>query len=287
MMRSLAFLFVIFIASPGAVFAAEVTKVKGKSVLVDLKGDSAAPGDTFYGIKANGKRGAIIKIVKVKGEKAIGKVSKGKADTGMKLEFKPAKTKVAAKNEEAAEDDGAAETPATSGRSFWGGQAGLTMDKMTAKIDDASSTSMSGMGFSAKGLFDYELFPRVWFRGTTGIESFNVSSGDYCTSGAACNAKLMYLSFDFIGRYVFSEGKVRPWLGGGVGLLFPVTKSASALDSASISTTNVMVITGGVDWYLNPKMYVPISVEMGILPKSDQVEASWIGIRAGIAVPFN
>jgi outer membrane protein W len=117
---------------------------------------------------------------------------------------------------------------------------------------------------------------------------FNVTGAAKCAdlNSQTCDAKIMYWSFDFIGRYVFSNGNIRPWAGAGLGLLFPVSKSATALQASSVATTNVMMVTGGVDWFVNPNLYIPVSVEYGILPKSDEVEANWISLRIGLAVPF-
>jgi hypothetical protein len=277
-------------------FAAEVIKVKGKSALIDLKGDPAAPGDLFYAVKPDGKRAAIIKISKVKGEKAIGKVLKGKAASGYTLELKPSEVAQKSRPKRSSDDPSSEPTsePVGGKRSYWGGYFGFAQDSMDVNVNDFVSgtfrekASLSGNGFSAKGLFDYELFPQVWFRGTTGLEGFSVSGKTACgvNNAEACNADIYYLSFDFLGRYVFSEGSARPWIGAGVGLLFPVSKKATALDSSSISTTNVMILAGGLDWFMSPKMYIPISLEYGLLPKSDEVEATWIALRAGFAVPF-
>ncbi len=288
MMRSLMCLCVFslsLLTTP--LFAAEVLKVKGKSVLIDLKGDPASPGDMFYALKADGKRAAVIQIGKVKGEKAIGKITKGKAQVGMALELKGNQVVSRSKSRSYV-------SPVSDGRSYWGAIFGYGMDSMTVNINDSLDNhfiqkgDLSGSGFSVKGLFDYELFPQVWFRGTSGLEMFNVAGPSKCgaLNQQACNAKINYLSFDFVGRYVFSNSQIRPWLGGGLGLLFPASKSASALQASSIATTNVMMLVGGVDWFLNPNMYVPISIEYGMLPKSDEVEAKWIALRAGIAVPF-
>nr|HMN68419.1 hypothetical protein [Bdellovibrionales bacterium] len=54
----------------------------------------------------------------------------------------------------------------------------------------------------------------------------------------------------------------------------------------TFGTTNVIVIGGGLDWFLSPTMYIPVSLEYGMLPKSDEVDAKWIAVRAGLAVPF-
>ena len=294
MFRTLSLLLSLILFTP-ALHAAEVLKVKGKSVLIDLKGDPAVTGDSFFALTPDGKRRGLIKISKVKGEKAIGKITKGKVEKGMILEFKPSKggggSNVARSAPEP--DSSASEDSGGYKRSYWGALFGYGMDKMDVNVTDVNGNSlgtvnMSGTGFSAKALFDYELFPQIWFRGTSGLEQFNAEGGTICgvASNEACNAKLMYLTFDLIGRYVFGKGGFRPWIGGGLGLLFPVTKDASAIDSASISTTNVMVVAGGFDWFTSPTFFIPVSVEYGLLPKSDEVEASWMAIRFGFAVPF-
>lgn len=283
------YLFTFIFIAP-MLHAAEILKVKGANVLIDLKGDTPNPGDTFFAVKADGKRTAIIQISKVKGEKATGKITKGKASEGQSLEAKGA-GKVAKSGSHRSHDVVSA---APSGRSYWGAIAGYGMDSMTVNINDSVTNAfkqkgdLSGTGYSIKGLFDYELFSQVWFRGTSGLEMFNVTGSALCGSGNAqtCNAKINYLTFDFLGRYVFSTGNIRPWAGAGLGLLFPMSKSATALQASSIATTNVMVIAGGADWFINPNMYIPVSIEYGILPKSDEVEAKWIALRVGVAVPF-
>jgi hypothetical protein len=289
MMRHFLGLYIFaFIFLAPSLHAAEITKVKGKSVLIELRGDAASPGDVFYAVKSNGKRSALIQISKVKGDKAIGKIGKGKATVGQTLELKGAGV---VKNSR--RSHGSSVMP-PSGRSYWGAIAGYAMDSMTVSVKDSidnhdlGKADLSGSGYSIKGLFDYELFPQVWFRGMSGIEMFNATGPAKCgdLNGKTCDAKIMYWSFDFVGRYVFSYSNIRPWAGAGLGLLIPVSKSATALQANSIATTNVMMVTGGVDWFLNPTMYVPISIEYGLLPKSDEVEANWIALRVGIAVPF-
>lgn len=293
MMRNLVFAVLLLGLSPG-LFAAEVVKVKGKGVLIELRGDPAVTGDNFYVVSPDGKRRGMVKIKKVKGEKAIGTLTKGKAAPGYTLEFKQQKSVGKATDSKMAApsmDDGSTR----GSRAYWGALFGFAMDSMAVNVTSAppantnlGTVDMSGTGFSGKGLFDYELFSQIWFRGAAGVEMFNASGEAKCgpANNEACTAKLMYLSFDFIGRYVFGTGSFRPWVGGGLGLLFPASKDATALDTASISTTNVMIITGGFDWFTSPSFYVPVSVEYGLLPKSDEVEASWIAIRAGFAVPF-
>lgn len=298
-MRNFLFAFLLILIAP-SLYAAEVIKVKGKSVLVELKGDPAVAGDNFYLISPDGKKRGIIKISKVKGDKAIGKLTKGKGAPGYTLEFKAQKAAAGPSGGgSSGGGDMAAPSPQDGStewvRSYWGAIAGISVNTMNVRVtgapptnSDLGTVNMSGNGFSLKGLFDYELFNNIWFRGTTGVEMFNAAGGTICGSSnnAACNAKLTYLTFDFIGRYVFGHGNFRPWVGAGLGLLFPAQKEATALDPQSISTTNVLLATGGVDWFINPRMYIPVQVEYGLLPKSEEVEANWIAVRAGVAWPF-
>ncbi|MGE3760455.1 MAG: hypothetical protein AB7H97_22005, partial [Pseudobdellovibrionaceae bacterium] len=154
MMRSFLGLYLFtFILFAPALQAAEVVRVKGSNVLIDLKGDSPNPGDMFYAVKPDGKRAAIIQISKVKSDKATGKVIRGKASEGQTLEPKAA-GKVA-RSSGRTHDASAA----PSGRSYWGVLAGYSMDSMTVNINDSSTNAflqkgdLSGTGYSIKGLF--------------------------------------------------------------------------------------------------------------------------------------
>jgi outer membrane protein W len=68
--------------------------------------------------------------------------------------------------------------------------------------------------------------------------------------------------------------------------MFPASKSASALDTNSISTTTVFLVQAGFDYFLNKNMFIPFSVEYGMLPKSNEVDASWMELRVGLGIPF-
>lgn len=292
-------LLVFALTAPG-VFAGQVVKVKGKGALINLQGDSASPGDSFYAMDG-GKKKALLKVTKVKGDKAIARIVKGNAAAGMTTAPGPAgggsgsATASPSAAESSSSESGHSPHSASAGRSYWGGMAGFAMDSMKVNVnrsqpprDSLGIFPLAGSGFSAKGLFDYELFNQVWFRGMFGVEMFNVAGDAKCSTGntKTCDAKIMYLSGDFIGRYVFAMGNFRPWLGLGIALLFPASKSSTALDAASIGTTNVILPSGGLDWFISPTMYIPIQVEYGMLPKSNEVDAHWIAVRAGLAVPF-
>ncbi len=285
MIRNLFFVFVIGLFTP-VVFAAQIAKIKGKSVLIDLAGTAAKPGDAFYALSSDGGRKALIRISKIKGDKAIGKIIKGRPAQGMALELRTKSASVAYKNNPYNAEN--------KNRAYWGGLFGYSRDSMNVDINNSLSgqflqtVNMTGSGFSGKALLDYELVPQVWFRGSSGLEMFNVSGGSVCgeSNAQSCDAKIIYMTFDFLGRYVFKQGRLSPWLGAGVSLLFPATKSTTALSEASVTTTSVFNIAGGADIVMSQKMYIPLQIEYSIFPKSDEVSASAITFRVGAAFAF-
>lgn len=290
MMRKLMLIIVFLLCTP-IVHAAQIVKVKGKSALVDLQGDPAVVGDMFFALSADGKRRGILKITKVQGKRAIARIAKGKATTGMSLEYRAAK--VSGSKSSGGYSSGGTTSTISTKRSYWGAIAGLTMNTVSVKVADPNgaargTAAMSGMGYGLKGLFDYQLFPQIWFRGTAGLEGFNAAGGTICgvIGNENCKITVNYISFDFVGRYVFGQKTVRPWAGGGAELLFPMSKESNAIASASIGTTSVFLVAGGIDWFISPTMYIPISLEYGMLPKSKEVTATWIAGRVGVAVPW-
>jgi hypothetical protein len=274
--------------------AAKVLKIDGRKVMIDLEGDTAKDGDVFVVYDPAGKRKALVKIKGVKGSRAVGIVGKGKAQAGWKAKISEktaGKSKSGSRTARTSSPE--PDTSSPSGTSFWGLMGGLAMNSMSVDIDNNNdgtsdkTASLDGMGFSAKGLFDYELFSQVWFRGLAGIEGLDASgSSEVGCGGKACSVSIYYLAADLWGRFVFSEGSFRPWIGAAFSLMFPLSKDATALQDSSITNTSAISIGGGIDWFTSPTFYIPIQVEYSMLPKSETVEASAINARIGIAMPF-
>lgn len=273
-------LLLIFSISPA--FAADITKVKGNKALINLDGLEASEGDVFFAVDSNGKKKGLIKINKVKGDKAIAVISKGKAQVGWTLTKRTPK----GSSDDSVTPSSSRKFGASTHDTFIGGMIGYGMDSAEVSLDSGDVASLSGSGISAKGFFDYRLFPNIWFRGFAGIENFNGTGGNVCTGGATCDVKIMYITFDFWGRYVFSEKEFRPWLGGGFTLLFPMTKSSTAIVETSITTTSTYGVGGGADWFISKDGFIPMSLEYQLFPSSNQAKASIIALRVGYGMSF-
>ena len=271
--------------------AAKIAKVKGKKVYIMLDSRiEAQKGDIFVVMDKKGKKKGLIKVKKVKGSRALGSL-KGKAKKGWTLKLRGSTKK--AKGKKGKEDRYAHLKKGTASGSYYGVMAGFATNSMTATIDQSNSTTadvdMSGSGFSGRLLFDYALWTSIWFRGMLGIENF-ATEGDKKICGSnndeACDVEISYLSLDLWGRYVFSSGNFRPWIGLGFNLLFPSSKASTAIDEDSITSTSVFAGGLGFDWFFKPDMYLPVQFEYGMYPASNTVSANYMAIRFGVGIDF-
>lgn len=279
----------VVLSTPSA-WAAKVSKVKGKKVLIDLEGEPAKKGQVYYVVDEQGRKKGVLKIMSVKGEKAIAKMGKGKAKKGMGLLAKEGGGEGGDKEKGDKPEGKESSGSASSSEMAAGLMLGMSMDSMEVDLDvtPAQKASLAGSGMSYKALFDYALFEKIWFRGFLGIENF-AAEGDKASSACenkVCAVTIQYLTLDFWGRYLFSLGTFRPWLGAGFSLWFPMSQDTTALEEDSITNTSVMAVGGGFDWFINPSFYIPFQVEYGMLPASEQVSATVIAIRAGLGMTF-
>jgi len=267
--------------------AAQVKAVKGKKALVDLENDNFKKGDILKVENKTGKTVGLIKVTRVKGKLAEGLIS-GKAEKGFKLSLRPPK-KGATKGTAKTARQSSAPSPSTRSKTVWGGMIGYSSASAEVRLQNAQTVELSGTGFSAKAFMDYPLFPWLTFRGLAGLEQFNiggVNSAAGCPTGPECIAEISYLSADFWGKVHLGQGGIRPWIGAGLDIMFPLSKKSTALKESSISNTSVMSIGGGADWMTSDSSYFPIQIEYNIYPSNDQVKANALAVRIGFGKTF-
>jgi outer membrane protein W len=259
--------------------AMEVSKVKGNKVLITLDGQSTQQGDQFFVVNSDGQRRGLVTIKQIRDDKAIAILTKGQAQPGWTLE-KRGKKKTASHSSDSS--DGPHD------KSYLGILAGYSLNNMTVNQSPGPSVSLTGNSPSFKAMFDYELFDRIWFRGTAGWQNFKTTGNSDCGTSftSPCTTNIDYLSFDLWGRYLFAAGNWRPWLGAGFSLIFPMAKSSTALVESSISNSSILSLGGGLDVFVTDSMYIPLQVEYGFLPPSNQVSAHMISMRVGLGFAF-
>ncbi len=259
----------LFISLP--VYAATVTTVKGKSVVISLQDETVDKGQRVELFDSNGKKRGIIQISKTNksGTKAVGKLIVGKAQKGWSTDSGRDATK--------------SSNNMSSKKSLrYGGIVGFSMDSMEVALLN-EKVDLSGTGFSVKGAFDFSFSESIQFRGRVGAESFS-ASGDaqtaICTGGNSCEVDITYITAEGMAQYYLNSGKYSFWIGAGGALAHPASSSSNAVETDSLSTTGLIQAGGGFD-IKTGSGYMPVEVLYSILPKSDSVSGSYITIAIG------
>jgi hypothetical protein len=236
------------------------------------------------------KKTGIIKIKKLKGPKALGKILKGHGAEGYTLIAKSSDDP--SLNEKLGDKkiDGSI---LRSIKNSYGLVGSYIMSSMNANVAYKSGNSslttpasMTGSGFALGGFYDTPFNANLSGRGYVALEQFTVegvANAAACEGSSSCNANISYLSFYGLGKYYLSQNRFRQWLGGGMGYLIALSKSSSALNTSQISSNQVFTIAYGLDYQSSRKNYLPVSLEYNLFPDSETVKASQIIIKTGWA----
>lgn len=284
--------------------AATIDRAKGRSAIVVYDDGEAVPsvGDKLFALE-NGKKKAILEVKEVKGKKAKVSVRKGQALPGMEVQSAP--PRLQSESTPAPSDPGQSakaadssstkkrrkKSPVSSSR-----QEGLGAKVMFSEINAGATASyamnsqvvalptgnqnMSGSGFGFRAFADIPVVEWLSVLGRGGFEQFNVQGGSVL--GSAGKTEIMYAIADLLGKIQFDYGDFRPFLLGGLGLHFPISKSSNVLSVNAISATTVFIGGAGFNYAVSDDMYLQMSAEYGMFPPSNEVTTSSIAIRAGL-----
>lgn len=257
--------------SPNTADAARVTKANSKQVVLQLdSGESLSSGQTMI-VMVNGKKKALVEVTKVRGTQAVGNIKKssgGNLVGGTAVMY-------------AAGGSGGSKKHHSGDNPFGdltvGGLLGYSMDSQTV-----NSQAMSGSGIGLKAFGDVPISGGLGAIGRAGFEQFNVSGG-------SLNGKtnILYLTTDLLVRYTFMQSTWSPFVAGGIGIHFPLSKSSTnALEVSKISATSVFLINGGTNYAISDTMYVTALLEYGMFPPSNSVSTHFISLRGGMGFKF-
>mgnify|MGYP001561528125 CR=1 FL=1 len=259
--------------------AASISKITGDKIFVDFtEGEDIAPGGRFL-VVIGGKKKAVIEILKVKGQKALAKLLKGKADVGGEL------TALAAGGKKSS-SAGAPPVERKSRRSTSGVFSDMTygvlvgLDSATQEVTaSGSSISMAGSGFSLKGYGDLPIAGSLGMTGRLGATQFSVKGS---SGGVDYKTDILYATADLLLRYNFGDDGFVPYGTGGLGLHFPISKSSNVLDTQRVSATTVFFLGGGFHYTMGETSFFTLGAEYGMFPPSNDVKTSMISLRAGL-----
>lgn len=263
-------------------------KVKGSKVYIMF--DQEEPfttNDYFILNNAEGKKLGLVQIKKFKGRKAIGLLKKGKADKGYTTTFKAAGKKakkapsVVAEDQSADEDDSSSQYP----QSRVGVLAGYGMASQDVDQGTLGQSSQSGSSIALRGLYDYPLFQSVYFRGMLGAEFFSVTGDGRPLSNlsvvTATGTDITYLTMDALFHWSFSKSKSSSfYLIGGLGILYPMSKSSDIIIEGSIDSLAIGEFGGGMEFHLNGYT-LPFEIAYYYFPSGD-VTTNVISLKLGL-----
>ncbi|MEQ1878958.1 MAG: hypothetical protein ABL958_20125 [Bdellovibrionia bacterium] len=272
----------LLVSSPS--LGGEIKKVKANAVVIE--GIEVSQGDLVYAVDSAGKKRALIEITKAKGDRAAGKIKKGKAKPGMTVQLKGAvqAPRVSESSTEAQFD----RSGAGPSKLWIGAMLGYSMDSVTVGYSD-ESVATAGSGFSFKGVGDYHLGELLTLRALAGYESLSAkgeSTKNHCNNGRNCTTNISYLTFDFIGKFNLLRGSFGLWLGGGIGFAVPLSKDTNILAADSITTANIVYIGLGADIMMGANWFLPLQVDYALFMPQTEVKTNWIAIRTGALFKF-
>jgi len=196
-----------------------------------------------------------------------------------------------------------AQTPAAKGlyrlnNIKYSGLVTLAMNTMNTKQSDGTQpvpnqedVNLNGYSIGVTGALDYPYKDLLILRGTIGYEPYSVSGTSKFLScdqlnSTTCKASMQYLSAGGYLRFNLTRSQYQYWIGvGGTGK-FPISKSTTALRADDIKYTMTLAFAGGLDYFLNNKNFVPVSVEYQFFESSETVSANLIMLRGGYGWAF-
>ena len=282
-----------------AASAQTISKI-GNSGQVLIEFDSfnehqAQPGSEYFAMSEEGKKVAIIQLKKVKGNQAVGIITKGKALVGQQLVLRGAETEGSNSSTAFHRKPG---FPVAVLVGYGASSMSLTgqYSSTGATVDRSGTLNMTGTSFNLKAFGEINLVDRFFARGTGGLEIFNTkgtgkdsSSGlAICDSGASsdCKANFNYLAMEGSIHWAFMQSKsLRGHIGGGYSYLVTLSKDVNIPNlKASAATNQMMLAKLGFD-FMTKQSFFPVIIEYGYIP-GDNVKASALYLRGGYGFYF-
>lgn len=275
----------VLVPSTGA-HAAEITKAKGKSVLIkfDPAAEQLAVGEKHFAL-VDGKKKALIEITQVKAGQALGKILKGNAEASATLQLAAGAAAGETNSQRPQRRSRSSESP-WSGISF-GVLAGAGMDSQTVKVARTPTTSenvsLSGTGFGARLFADLPLMNQIGLFGRLGVEKFG---GTGKSNIGSEKVDFTFLAVDGLIHFDFMTGDWVPFAMAGISMMYPISQSTGGLLKENTSFSTVALGGAGFNWRLSDTMYATFHGEYGYFLLQTEVTTSIIAARGGIGLQF-
>ncbi|MCE3010998.1 MAG: hypothetical protein LW875_10340 [Proteobacteria bacterium] len=286
--------------------AASVTQVKGSKILLELEDEQElTPNQEVFIIDENGKRIGLVKIRQVRGSKAIGEVTKGRAVVGGVTQPRSAASSTPkaassrARTERASSEDSedsslSAKKKLSGGLLLSYGSNSMSFTAQRTTPTASANVNFKGTTIGLKGFADYHWSNSISFRAAASYEPFEVkgtaeSGGTpICSTDTPnCRVSFTYLGLEGAVQYNYTNSSsFRGWVGLGYAFLLTLSKSVNVPNLQSTSSTNQMYLfSTGANISMGRKNFIPIALEYGYIPGTN-VKANAIFLRGGYGWEF-
>lgn len=296
--------------------AQTILQMKGKQALLEIPEFSVKEGDLVFAKDANGQRVGQLRIKKVKKNRAIADLVKGRAEAQQEIEVRSQKAKnsrvrqkppVAESSEGLEQNPGegfesekssSSEAPMSRSGKAFGALLGYSLNSLQVRSSinvngtpTAEDLDLQGSSITLKGFYDLPLNPAINLRFLGGLEPFEVKGSPsagrevLCGGTKDCSIKFTYLSFEGQGQLNLLNEKNRLYGSLGYSFLFAISNSGNvaAFDS-SVKTNHVITGSLGFDLRMKRGSFMPFNLDYNFYPTGGDVKASAIHFRVGYAM---
>lgn len=307
-MKLLTIIFSLLLSSAIAHAEVSIQKIKDKKLLVTSDFEELKAGEIFYVVDTNSMKKGVAKIVKVDGDRAIAILGKGSANIGdfLSKRAKVRKTTRRTVKRQQPVDDFTADDYGSDDKVYYkkrkrktytsqegrylGAMIGFSNYTLDSQITSSQVANMTGSGFALKAFYDRPLLNWLNLRLELGYEDINAASESqsFCGNSQTCYANIASITADAWGRFHFLKSieNFKPWIGGGIYMMLPISDDTNALDQDSIGLSTNFEIGGGIDWHFSPGKIIPIQVQYTLLPSADSADGSFLSFKVGYGWSF-
>jgi len=295
-MRFSSLMFLLVILTSAFAWGGSVSQVKGQKLIIQMDGEEFSPGSEVFIVNSAGKKIGLVTIKQVKGSKALGEITKGRANPGDSTQLRgtPAPTNNASEDSSPTKSRSAGKK----GQHRGGLMLGYSMNSMTLTVQHPSITSrkadvtLKDNTINLKAFYDYPLSEDFNIRASAAYETFGgkgTTADLICNNGASaeCSVNYSYLGLEGSAQYNFITGPSRYWVGLGYSFLLTLSKANNIPNLTDSSTNQMILFSTGADFGMGRSgSFIPVSLEYGMFPGSSNVNASSIILRGGYGMTF-
>lgn len=277
------FFIFVFLSQSGLAF--EVIKIKNNKALIKLQNEVFQEGEVVSVVDQNDAAVAMIEIKKNKNNQAIVEIKKGLL--AEKVEYKISNPK----NGSALINQKEKKTKKSNRLSF---ALAANSNDVQVNLTSSSSISMTGRSYGTVLKYDRPFFKNFGLQIGAGLNQIKgegqINSIGVC-SNSVCQVEILNLDLSglvmmSLNHFSVSTSEVSTWLGAGLALTYPITKTSNIIDVNTIGLSQKIILDAGLNWNLSSNQFIPFRIEYSFAVNKTTVSMSQLAVQIGYGFEF-